>query len=201
MSFHPQQPSILHRAPTSPSLSPSNSISVRMANPSSSCHDHNNRECRHHSDMHSPSSHHHRTISSTTLLLVLLLILAVLVIMLSLPADSAAAAKDDPAAQGVWGYLTSKQSQALRVVAHESVVAACKAEVARHTYLSWLEQNRHLKTWESWPPLTPQRSLKRTQLQVPRATRKAARKGPSNGIHRQCSANHNEYHEHPSFHF
>jgi hypothetical protein len=63
-------------------LSPSNSIGVRMANPSSR-HDHNERERRHRSDRHSLSSHHHRTISSTTLLLVLSLILAVLALMLS----------------------------------------------------------------------------------------------------------------------
>jgi len=49
--------------------------------------------------------------------------------MLSLPSNSAAAAKDDPAAQGVWGYLTPKRSQAL--VARESAVAAREAEVAR----------------------------------------------------------------------
>jgi hypothetical protein len=44
------------------------------------------------------------------------------------PSNSAAAAKDDPAAQGVWGYLTPKRSQAL--VARESAVAAREAEVA-----------------------------------------------------------------------
>ena len=126
--------SILRGAPTS-SLSPSNSVSVRMANPPSSRHDHDDRdrERRHRSDRHSSSSHHHhRTISSTTLLLVLSLILAVLAVMLSLPAnitDRAAASKDDPAAQGMWGVLTPKRSQAL--VARESAVAAREAEVAR----------------------------------------------------------------------
>jgi hypothetical protein len=48
--------------------------------------------------------------------------------MLSLPSSQAAAEKD-PAAQGVWGYLTPKRSQAL--VARESSVAAREAEVAR----------------------------------------------------------------------
>jgi len=105
-----------------------------MANPSSSRHDHDDRERerRHRNDRHSSSHHHHRTISSTTLLLVLSLILAVLAVMLSLPAnvtDRAAASKDDPAAQGMWGVLTPKRSQAL--VARESAVAAREAEVAR----------------------------------------------------------------------
>lgn len=101
-----------------------------MANPSSSRHDHDDRgdrERRHRSDRH--SSHSNRTISSTTLLLVLSLILAVLAVMLSLPSSQAAAEKNDPAAQGVWGYLTPKRSQAL--VARESSVAAREAEVAR----------------------------------------------------------------------
>jgi len=100
-----------------------------MANPSSSRQDHDDRdrERRHRSDRHS-SSHSHRTISSTTLLLVLSLILAVLAVMLSLPSSQAAIDKD-PAAQGVWGYLTPKRSQAL--VARESSVAAREAEVAR----------------------------------------------------------------------
>src|SRR5882762_2868537 len=123
--------SILRGAPTSTSLSPSNSVSVRnMANPSSSRQDHDDRdrERRHRSDRH--SSHHSRsTIPSHTLLLVLSLILAVLAVMLSLPSSSAAAQKDDPATQGLWGYLTPKRSQAL--VARESSVAAREAEVAR----------------------------------------------------------------------
>jgi len=101
-----------------------------MANPSSSRHDHDerDRDRRHRSDRHG-SSHSNRTISSTTLLLVLSLILAVLAVMLSLPSSQAAAEKNDPAAQGVWGYLTPKRSQAL--VARESSVAAREAEVAR----------------------------------------------------------------------
>jgi len=101
-----------------------------MANPSSSRQDHDDRdrERRHRSDRH--SSHHSRsTIPSHTLLLVLSLILAVLAVMLSLPSSSAAAQKDDPATQGLWGYLTPKRSQAL--VARESSVAAREAEVAR----------------------------------------------------------------------
>lgn len=97
-----------------------------MANPSSSRHDHDDRERRHRSDRHSSSSHHHRTISSTTLLLVLSLILAVLSVVLSLPYYSNS--KED-SAQGVWGYLAPKRSQAL--IARESAVAAREAEVAR----------------------------------------------------------------------
>jgi hypothetical protein len=102
-----------------------------MANPSSSRHDHDDRdrERRHRSDRHSSTHHSNRAISSTTLLLVLSLILAVLAVMLSLPSGQAAAEKNDPAAQGVWGYLTPKRSQAL--VARESSVAAREAEVAR----------------------------------------------------------------------
>jgi len=102
-----------------------------MANPSSSRHDHDDRERerRHRSDRHSSGHHSTRAISSTTLLLVLSLILAVLAVMLSLPSSQAAAEKNDPAAQGVWGYLTPKRSQAL--VARESSVAAREAEVAR----------------------------------------------------------------------
>ncbi|KAH7914942.1 hypothetical protein BJ138DRAFT_1132933 [Hygrophoropsis aurantiaca] len=102
-----------------------------MANPSSSHHDRDRerereRERHHRSERH----HHHRTISSTTLLLVLSLILAVLAIMLSLPSSSSAAAgKEDPASNGLWGYLTPKRSQAL--VARESSVASREAEVAR----------------------------------------------------------------------
>ncbi|KAG2078312.1 hypothetical protein BDR04DRAFT_1088107 [Suillus decipiens] len=108
-----------------------------MANPSSSHHERERerereREHRHRSERH----HHHRTISSTTLLLVLSLVLAVLAVMLSLPASSgtkAAAAAgggaEDPAASGLWGYLTPKRSQAL--VARESSVAGREAEVAR----------------------------------------------------------------------
>jgi len=65
------------------SLSPSNSISVRMAQPSSS-HHRDERSHSHRSERER-SHHHHRTISSTTLLLVLSLILAVLAVMLSLP--------------------------------------------------------------------------------------------------------------------
>jgi len=53
--------------------------------------------------------------------------------MLSLPANSVTTAagkeKEEAAAQGVWGYLTPKRSQAL--VARESSVAAREAEVAR----------------------------------------------------------------------
>jgi hypothetical protein len=106
-----------------------------MANPSSSHHDRDRerersereREHRHRSERH----HHHRTISSTTLLLVLSLVLAVLAVMLSLPASGSASAKgaEDPAASGLWGYLTPKRSQAL--VAREGSVAAREAEVAR----------------------------------------------------------------------
>ncbi|KAG1756757.1 uncharacterized protein EDB91DRAFT_1094252 [Suillus paluster] len=103
-----------------------------MANPSSSHHERERerereREHRHRSERH----HHHRTISSTTLLLVLSLVLAVLAVMLSLPASSSASAKgaEDPAASGLWGYLTPKRSQAL--VAREGSVAAREAEVAR----------------------------------------------------------------------
>lgn len=107
-----------------------------MANPSSSHHERaerdreREREHRHRSERH----HHHRTISSTTLLLVLSLVLAVLAVMLSLPASSSASAKaaagaEDPAASGLWGYLTPKRSQAL--VARESSVAGREAEVAR----------------------------------------------------------------------
>lgn len=108
---------------------PSSSISVRMANPSSSHHDHDERERCHRSDRHSTSHHHHRTISSTTLLLVLSLILAVLAVMLSLPSNTASAfSKEDPAAQGVWGYLTPKRPQAL--ITHKSAVAAREAKVA-----------------------------------------------------------------------
>jgi hypothetical protein len=101
-----------------------------MGNPSSSRQDHDDRdrERRHRSDRH--SSHHSRsTIPSHTLLLVLSLILAVLAVMLSLPSSQAATQKDDPATQGLWGYLTPKRSQAL--VARESSVAAREAEVAR----------------------------------------------------------------------
>ncbi|KAG0707741.1 hypothetical protein DFH29DRAFT_595580 [Suillus ampliporus] len=106
-----------------------------MANPSSSHHERGDRERerererehRHRSERH----HHHRTISSTTLLLVLSLVLAVLAVMLSLPASSSANPKgaEDPAASGLWGYLTPKRSQAL--VAREGNVAAREAEVAR----------------------------------------------------------------------
>ncbi|OAX44663.1 hypothetical protein K503DRAFT_678252 [Rhizopogon vinicolor AM-OR11-026] len=51
--------------------------------------------------------------------------------MLSLPASGSASAKgaEDPAASGLWGYLTPKRSQAL--VARESSVAGREAEVAR----------------------------------------------------------------------
>ncbi|KAJ8589605.1 hypothetical protein M405DRAFT_738322 [Rhizopogon salebrosus TDB-379] len=51
--------------------------------------------------------------------------------MLSLPASGSASAKgaEDPAASGLWGYLTPKRSQAL--VAREGSVAAREAEVAR----------------------------------------------------------------------
>ncbi|KAG1891026.1 hypothetical protein F4604DRAFT_1703901 [Suillus subluteus] len=110
-----------------------------MANPSSSHHERDRererereREHRHRSERH----HHHRTISSTTLLLVLSLVLAVLAVMLSLPASSStkaaaggAGGAEDPAASGLWGYLTPKRSQAL--VARESSVAGREAEVAR----------------------------------------------------------------------
>lgn len=95
-----------------------------MAQPSSSHH--GERE-RHHRSSH----HHHRTISSTTLLLVLSLVLAVLAVMLSLPSNQSAtgATPGDPAATGVWNYLTPKRSQAL--IARESAVAVREAEVAR----------------------------------------------------------------------
>ncbi|CAL1705049.1 unnamed protein product [Somion occarium] len=96
-----------------------------MAQPSSS---HRERERSERSSRH----HHHRTISSTTLLLVLSLVLAVLAVMLSLPSSQAAGAAggpNDPAQQGLWGYLTPKRSQAL--VARESSVASREAEVAR----------------------------------------------------------------------
>jgi hypothetical protein len=103
-------------------------------NPSSSHHERDRerereREHRHRSERE--RHHHHRTISSTTLLLVLSLVLAVLAVMLSLPASSSASAKgaEDPAASGLWGYLTPKRSQAL--VARESSVAGREAEVAR----------------------------------------------------------------------
>ncbi|CAL1705048.1 unnamed protein product [Somion occarium] len=52
--------------------------------------------------------------------------------MLSLPSSQAAGAAggpNDPAQQGLWGYLTPKRSQAL--VARESSVASREAEVAR----------------------------------------------------------------------
>ncbi|KAF8894623.1 hypothetical protein BD779DRAFT_1502126 [Infundibulicybe gibba] len=100
-----------------------------MAQPSSSHHG----ERHHRSDRErerSSSHHHHRTISSTTLLLVLSLVLAVLAVMLSLPSSGQAAGSPaDPAATGVWGYLTPKRTQAL--IARESAVAIREAEVAR----------------------------------------------------------------------
>ena len=70
------------RHPPTSSLSPSNSISVRMAQPSSShYHSHRDRSDR------NRSHRHQRSISSTTLLLVLYLILAVLAVILSLPSQ------------------------------------------------------------------------------------------------------------------
>lgn len=96
-----------------------------MAQPSSS-HRERERERSERSSRH----HHHRTISSTTLLLVLSLVLAVLAVMLTLPSTQATGATSgDPNAQGVWGILTPKRSQAL--VARESNVAQREAEVAR----------------------------------------------------------------------
>ncbi|KAL0946890.1 hypothetical protein HGRIS_013054 [Hohenbuehelia grisea] len=100
-----------------------------MANPSSSHHG----ERSHHRSERERSSrhHHHRTISSTTLLLVLSLVLAVLAVMLSLPSSQTARGEQaaDPAASGVWSYLTPKRTQAL--IARESAVAVREAEVAR----------------------------------------------------------------------
>ncbi|KAI0664604.1 hypothetical protein C8Q70DRAFT_2688 [Cubamyces menziesii] len=103
-----------------------------MAQPSSS---HRERERSERSSRH----HHHRTISSTTLLLVLSLVLAVLAVMLSLPSTqrpgasaadpNAAAAGGEPNAQGFWGIITPKRTQAL--LARESNVAVREAEVAR----------------------------------------------------------------------
>lgn len=58
------------------------------------------------------------------------LVLAVLAVMLTLPSTQAGGATPgDPNAQGVWGILTPKRSQAL--VARESNVATREAEVAR----------------------------------------------------------------------
>lgn len=101
-----------------------------MAQPSSS-HRERERERSERSSRH----HHHRTISSTTLLLVLSLVLAVLAVMLSLPSNqsasnaAAAAAGAEPNAQGFWGIITPKRTQAL--LARESNVAVREAEVAR----------------------------------------------------------------------
>ncbi|THG99624.1 hypothetical protein EW026_g2758 [Hermanssonia centrifuga] len=60
------------------------------------------------------------------------MVLAVLAVMLALPSaqsTAAAATSGDPNAQGVWGILTPKRSQAL--VSRESNVAQREAEVAR----------------------------------------------------------------------
>ncbi|KII90389.1 hypothetical protein PLICRDRAFT_682938 [Plicaturopsis crispa FD-325 SS-3] len=150
--------SILRGAPTSTSLSPSSSISVRMANPSSSHHD-RNHERRHRSERERSSSHHHhRTISSTTLLLVLSLILAVLAVMLSLPSQTAGAVgpNGEGKADGLLGYLTPKRTQA--PIARETQVAIREAEVARREGVSSVElpcvlTNKHFPVMFSLVPL------------------------------------------------
>ncbi|KAF5365644.1 hypothetical protein D9758_003337 [Tetrapyrgos nigripes] len=99
-----------------------------MAQPSSSHHD----ESRHRHRSERSSHHHHRTISSTTLLLILSLVLAVLAVMLSLPSNSSplgGGSPAEPAASGVWNYLTPKRTQQL--LARESNIAVREAEVAR----------------------------------------------------------------------
>ncbi|THU91148.1 hypothetical protein K435DRAFT_674637 [Dendrothele bispora CBS 962.96] len=100
-----------------------------MAQPSSSHHD----ESRHRHRSERSSHHHHRTISSTTLLLILSLVLAVLAVMLSLPSNPTLGGGSgnpaDPAASGVWNYLTPKRTQQL--LSRESAVAVREADVAR----------------------------------------------------------------------
>ncbi|GJE95209.1 hypothetical protein PsYK624_113900 [Phanerochaete sordida] len=108
-----------------------------MAQPTSSHRDRDRERSDRDRDRDRSSRHHRRTISSTTLLLVLSLVLAVLAVMLTLPNSSAmtgATGGTTPAdgsqpAQGVWGILTPKRSQAL--VMRETEVAKREAEVAR----------------------------------------------------------------------